>query len=289
MMHTAVGKETLADSRMYMKSGHRQTRVISVTSGKGGVGKTHTTVNLGIALVEMGKEVLLLDADLGLANINILLGFQPKATLDDVLHGKAKLSDVIVSHRSGLDIIPAASGISAITNLSETDRHTLIDCVDSLAGKYDYLLVDTSAGIGDNVTYFNVAAEQVLVVVDPEPTSITDAYALMKVLSTQHGVKEFFVLSNRAATETEGKQTFAQLSSVNNRFLNARLHYLGSVADDATVQQAVMKQTPYLELSPSAKASRDIVRIAKIISEQELQAPAKGGMQFFFKELIERT
>jgi flagellar biosynthesis protein FlhG len=237
----------------------------------------------------MGKQVLLLDADLGLANINIILGFQPKATLDDMLAGKATLKDVIVSHRSGLDIIPASSGITSLTNLSDTARHSLIDAIDTLSGQYDFLLVDTSAGIGDNVTYFNVAAEQVLVVVDPEPTSITDAYALMKVLSTQHGIKEFFILANRAENEAEGKQTYAQLSSVNNRFLNARLHYLGCVADDASVIQAVMKQTPFFELFPTAKASRDISRIAKLISEQEPKAGARGGMQFFFKELIEHA
>lgn len=262
-------------------------RVITITSGKGGVGKTHTTVNLGLALVRMGKRVLLLDGDLGLANINILLGFQPQKTLQQVIEGKATLREVIVSDESGLDIIPAASGIPEMTSLSEDERVSLVHAFDDLADNYDYLLVDTAAGIGDNVLYFNCAAEQILVVIGPEPTSITDAYALIKVLATRSGRKEFDVLVNRATPGSDGKSTFAQLAQATDHFLNVSLKYLGSVSNDESVSQAVVKQRPFLALYPSTKASVDIQRLAKKIAANEGSRTPKGGLQFFFRSLLE--
>jgi len=262
-------------------------KVIAVTSGKGGVGKTHTTVNLGLALVKAGKRVLILDGDLGLANVNILLGFKPQKTLQQVMEGSAELADVIVKDQSGLDIIPASSGVPELTNLSEAERLSLVDAFDDFANAYDYLLVDTAAGIGDNVLYFNCAAEQILVVIGLEPTSITDAYALIKVLATRSGRKEFDVIVNRATASADGKSTFQQLAQATDRFLNVSLKYLGSISEDESVPQAVVRQRPYLQLYPSSRASIDIQKLAKRIANNEGSRTPKGGLQFFFRALLE--
>ena len=264
-------------------------KVISITSGKGGVGKTHTTVNLGLALVKLGKRVLLLDADLGLANVNILLGFQPGATIADLLNGSAKMSEVIVKHSSGLDIIPATSGIPEIVNLNDSERLMLLNSLSDLGSEYDYLIVDTAAGIGDSVLYFNLAAEDIIVVVNPEPTSIADAYALIKVLSTNHGINQVAILVNRSPIGTDGRQTYAKLAAATDKFLNVRLKYLGSITDDSSVPDAVREQKAYLELFPSSKASLDITKLAKKISEDQSARNPQGGIQFFFKALLENS
>ena len=262
-------------------------RVISVTSGKGGVGKTNVSVNVGLALTQQGKRVLLLDADLGLANINILLGFEPKANIQQVVKGLASFEDIIVSHPSGLDIIPAGSGLPELTNLSEEERTLLQSAMNSLAAEYDYVLVDTAAGIGDNVLYFNVAAEDIIVVVDPEPTSITDSYAIIKVLSTRHSVNSFHILANRVPKGSDGRATYGLLSAATNKFLNVSLKFLGSISEDESVSAAVIQQKPCLELFPSSRASLDFHKIAKKILSFEGTRKAGGGLQFFFKELVE--
>jgi flagellar biosynthesis protein FlhG len=266
----------------------RPAKVYSITSGKGGVGKTHTTVNLGLALVKARRKVLLLDADLGLANINILLNFRPAATLEQVFAGKAALQDIIVSHPAGFDIIPAASGIPELTNLSEAERMTFVAAIDELAVKYDYMLVDTAAGIGDNVLYFNLAAEEIIVVVGPEPTSITDAYALIKVLATRHGRKRFNVVVNRYTASSDPKTVFAQLAKATDKFLNVGLRLIGSIPDDSAVSEAVIQQQPFLDLFPSSKASVAITRLAnQIDNEINDREPQGGGFQFFFKALLD--
>ncbi|HQH26205.1 MAG TPA: MinD/ParA family protein [Oligoflexia bacterium] len=268
--------------------GHKPAKVISVTSGKGGVGKTHTTINLGLALCSMGKRVLLLDADLGLANINIMLGFKPAATLHDVLSGGAAIRDILVRYTDGLDVIPAASGIPEMVSLGEDEKASLISGFDEFATDYDYVLVDTAAGIGDSVLYFNAAAEQVLVVIDPEPTSITDAYALIKVMAAQWSSKEFDVIVNRVPVGSDGRGPFAKLAAAAGKFLPVSLNYMGAIAEDDSLVDAVMKQTPLLKLYPNARASRDIYRLAKKISANEGSRTPKGGLQFFFRSLLEQ-
>lgn len=259
-------------------------RVISITSGKGGVGKSHTTINLGLGLTKLGKKVLILDADLGLANINVLLGFQTKVNVGDVLSGRAELQEIIIHHASGLDIIPASSGISELTNLTEGERLTFMSAIDDLAFEYDYFLIDTAAGIGDNVLYFNVAAENIIVVIDPEPTSITDAYAVMKVLSTRCNVKKFQVLVNKATGD--GRSAFTQLAAATGKFLDVSISFLGAVQDDPAVLEATRAQRPYSELFPTARASLDIGRIARKIANDEAPRTARGGMQFFFRAIV---
>ena len=270
-----------------MKNTGKPARVLSITSGKGGVGKTHTTVNLGLALAKEGNRVLILDADLGLANVNILLGFRPQATLHDVVTGKSSINEILVQYTENLHIIPAASGIPELAELNEEDRIMLIGAFDQFAAEYDYLLVDTGAGIGPNVLYFNLAAEEILVIIDPEPTSITDAYALIKVMATQWDTKEFNVIVNRAPAGSDGRATYAKLAAATDKFLPVSLRFLGAISEDESLVQAVMKQKPLLTLFPSSKASRDIMRLAKKISAKEGARTPKGGIQFFFRAILE--
>lgn len=264
-------------------------QVIAITSGKGGVGKTHMTVNIGLALVNQGKRVLLLDADLGLANINIMLGFKPAATIADVLHGNATIQDIIVSHDTGFDIIPATSGMAEMTQLNEHERLHLLSLLEEIGYDYDYIFVDTAAGIGDNVLYFTVAAGHVIVVVDTEPTSITDAYALIKLLSTKHGLRHFHILVNRIGSGQTGKETFANLSMATGKFLDVSLKFLGAISDDSAVVDAVRQQRPFLSLFPSSRASLDVNRVADRILESQWKSAAQGSLQFFFKGMVENA
>jgi flagellar biosynthesis protein FlhG len=271
--------------RKHMNIHQKRTKVISVTSGKGGVGKTTSTINLGLALVQSGHRVLILDADLGLANVNIMLGFKPQKSIDDLIRGDANLEDIIVSHHSGIDIIPATSGVYEVTNLEDEAKRILLEAFEGLYGVYDYLLIDTSAGIGSNVLYFNVASEKVLVVLDPEPTSITDAYALIKVLSHE-GVTGFEVLVNRAPVGSDGREVFRKLLTATDRFLNVQVNFLGCIQEDDSVTESIMQQSPLLTLYPSTRASRDFIRLAKRIESLPAAASVRGGLQFFFESLV---
>ncbi len=277
---------TLLKMKESKKTITKVAKVISITSGKGGVGKTNFTVNLGYELVKKGKKVLLLDADLGLANINVILGFKPKATIKDLLSSKAKIKDVIVKHELGFDILPATSGISEIVELNSEDRFTLLAKINSLSSNYDYVLVDTAAGIGESVMYFNTASEEIIVIMAPEPTSITDAYALIKVLSLEHNTKNFSILVNRTTNSFEPKETYRKLSEASDRFLNVKLKYLGNISEDDSVSEAIRTQKPLTKTFPSSKASRDINKIAENIIKNENKRSTNGGLQFFFKELL---
>jgi flagellar biosynthesis protein FlhG len=263
----------------------KSTKVISVTSGKGGVGKTTSSINLGMALSQSGHRVLILDADLGLANVNIMLGFKPQKTIDDIIQGNASLQDIIVSHHSGIDVIPATSGVYEVTHLDDSAKRALLESFEAMYGIYDYLIIDTSAGIGSNVMYFNKASERVLVVIDPEPTSITDAYALIKVLSSE-GVKSFDILVNRAPVGNDGRDTFKKLVTATDRFLDVQMNFLGSIQEDDSVTESIIRQSPLLSLYPSTRASRDYVRIAKKIENLPRSTGPRGGLQFFFESLV---
>lgn len=263
------------------------TRVISFTSGKGGVGKTNLVVNLGIALAQKGHTVLMLDADLGLANIDVLLGVQPKHTLHEVLSGKKELSEVMVAGPSGISIIPAASGVDVLRGLSSEQRLMLLDSVENIAFSFDYLLIDTGAGIGGDVMYFNSAATEIVCTITNEPTSLTDAYALIKVLSSNYGEKSISIIVNQVASDAEAKAVFGRLARSVTRFLQVELRYLGWVPADAAVVAAVREQKALLELYPSSPAARACVHVADRLDGDFWKFRVKGGMQFFFKQLLE--
>ncbi len=280
-------KLPIEKTRNLMPYRKNTTRVISFTSGKGGVGKTNLTVNMAVALAQAGNSVLILDADLGLANIDILLGIKPTFTLNDVLRGKRSLEEIIVDGPQGVSVIPAASGIETLSLLEDKDKIRLMEELENLSLDFDYLLIDTRAGITPDVMYFNTASSEIVVVINNEPTSLTDAYALIKVLATTYGEKAFNVISNDVLDSKDGERAFARLASVVDRFLQVKLTYLGHVPSDAHVSEAIKQQRALMELYPSSRAGLAIATTAKRLDEDFQEQKVKGGMQFFFRKLLD--
>jgi len=260
-------------------------RVLAIASGKGGVGKTNVTANLAVALAQKGRRVCVLDADLGLANMDVLFGLSPEWSLLHVLRGEKRLAEVLVDGPGGIRIIPAASGFEELTRLSPDDRLRLLDEVDSLDGAFDTLLIDSAAGISANVLYFAAAAADALVVITPEPTSLTDAYALVKVLATKYGRREFLVTVNMANGAADAEAAFARLARVTERFLRVRLEYHGYVPFDDAVSRAVRQQLPAVLTAPASPASRAFGELARRLAARHPSAPT-GGVQFFFRRLL---
>jgi len=265
------------------------TRVMSFTSGKGGVGKTNTVVNVAMALANLGQSVLILDADLGLANIDILLGLTPKYTIADVLAGRRTLDEVVVDTAHGISVIPAASGVDGICDLRSDQKMLLLQAIEGLAADYDYLLIDTRAGISSDVLSFNSAAGEIVVVIQPEPTSLTDAYALMKVLVQHYGEKRFLVVANEVHSEREGMQAFQKLARAVGRYLHVDIRYMGSIPADPLLQEAVREQRPVLERFPTSPAGLAFAALTKRLDAEFNELRVKGGMQLFFQQLLERS
>jgi len=264
------------------------TRVISITSGKGGVGKTNIATNLAYALVQTGKKVLVFDADLGLANIDILLGITPEFTIEHVIKGRKKLSDVIVHTPEGIDILPSSSGVEELTNLSLFQKKRLIDEFSLLNEAYEFIIIDTPAGISSNVIYFNLAASEIINVVEPDPTSFTDAYALMKVLSIRYGVQEFKIVVNCVDSETQAKEIFHKMNLVCEKFLNLKLEYLGHVFKDERLIDAVRRQRPVIGVHPYSKSSRCIHHICNSLCNINLEKGPHMGFKRFLNRLFGR-
>jgi flagellar biosynthesis protein FlhG len=262
-------------------------RVMSFTSGKGGVGKTSMVVNTAVALARAGKSVLILDADLGLANVDVLLGLKPTATLLDVFEGRASLDEIMVEGPEGISIIPAASGVESICNLDAGRQMLLMQAVENMAPQFDYLLIDTQAGISSDVMYFNSAASEIVVVITGEPTSLTDAYALIKVLSQNYGEHSFSVIANNVRDERDGQRAFGRLHGAVTQFLQVQVRYLGFVPADSAMQEAIRSQRSLMELFPSSKAALAVGQISRRIDEAFHEHRVKGGMQFFFNRLLE--
>jgi len=260
-------------------------KVLSVTSGKGGVGKTNIVANLAYALTERGLRVLVLDADLGLGNIDVLLGLNPLYTLHDVLRGDATLEEVLISGPGGMRILPAPSGQVELTNLSEADRLRFLSAIDDLEEDVDVFLIDTGAGIASNVCFFNMAAQEVYVVTNPEPTALTDAYALIKVMSREYGEKSFKLIVNEVSGEREAVSIFSHLTAVCDRFLNIRLELAGFVPVDAKLTRAVRDQQLVSERYPEAISSRCIREVALAIERSPTAMFPKGNIQFFWRRL----
>lgn len=237
-------------------------KVIAVTGGKGGVGKTNVTLNTAIAMAEQGKRVLVLDADLGLANVDVMLGLRVERNLSHVLSGQCDLEDVLVEGPSGIKIVPATSGTKNMVELSPAEHAGLIRAFSSLQGDYDVLLVDTAAGISDMVLSFARAAQDVMVVVCDEPTSITDAYALIKILSREHGVFKFKIIANMVRTMREGQVLYNKLTKVTDRFLDVALELAAIVPFDENLRLAVRKQQPIVKAYPKSPASLAIKTLA---------------------------
>jgi flagellar biosynthesis protein FlhG len=224
----------------------------------------------------MGKKVLILDADLGLGNLDVLLGLTPQYNLSDVIHGNKQLSDIIVDGPGRLKILPAASGIQELTELSSEERYMVFSQLSELIKDFDIVLIDTAAGISSNVLFFNINADEIMVVVTPEPTAITDAYALMKVLSVKYGTEQFKLVVNAATSEQEADEVFRQLSLVADRFLNIRIEYYGQVGLDEKLKKGVRRQKVVSEMAPLSKASRDFSILSRKIANDQIPQEKEG-------------
>lgn len=266
----------------------REVRVMAITSGKGGVGKTNVVANLAIALSRMGKKVLILDADLGLGNIDILLGLAPRYNLRHLLSGEKSVSEIMIEGPSGILILPASSGFEELTALSMEQQLNLLSAIEKVSDRIDILLIDTGAGISSNVIYFNLVAQDIIVVVSPEPTSITDAYALMKILSVRHNEKRFRLLVNLAKTPQEAKDVYRRLSIVADRFLNISIDYLGDIPLDDHLPLAVCQQKAAFELFPDSRAGKAFLGLARQISALPMPESPKGNIQFLQYKQIGR-
>ncbi|MEW6542373.1 MAG: MinD/ParA family protein [Nitrospirota bacterium] len=261
-------------------------QVMAVTSGKGGVGKTNVVANLAIALAREGRRVLVVDADLGLANLDVLLGLVPTYTLEHVLTGEKRLGDILLPGPGGITILPASSGVQDLTALTCDQQLLLQDEFDSLPLEIDTLLIDTGAGISSNVLYFAVAAQEILVVASPEPTSITDAYALMKVLSIRFSERRFRLLVNMARSPQEGIEVYRKIGLVADRYLNISIDYVGTIPLDDYVPMAVRQQRAVTDLYPKAPASCEFRRLAGAVMRWSASDAPKGSVQFFWQRLI---
>lgn len=275
-MANKIGASGEQSEMKKIKNSEESVRLIAVTSGKGGVGKTNVVANLAIALAKQDKKVLIFDADTGLGNIDILLGLVSKYNLSHVLKREKKMKEVIINHREGVQILPAASGIQQLAELNRDQRLIISEEFATLSGDYDIILLDTGAGISSNVTFFCAAAHDILVVVSPEPTSLTDAYALVKVLFKNYNQKQFKLLVNLVKSDKEAKEVYRQFSSVLHRFLPLiSLDYMGYVLYDENMAKSVRMQKAIIDCYPYSKASKGFFELAgKIIGLEPAASPA---------------
>jgi len=263
-------------------------KTIAVASGKGGVGKTNIVANLAIAMKRAGKDVLIFDADLGLSNIDVLLHLAPKYNIQNVLSGGMSIKDIVVEGPCGIKILPASSGVQELTALDEFQRLKILEQFDSFNDDVDVLLIDTAAGISENVAFFCVAAQEIIIVVNPEPTAITDAYALIKVLNTRYQEKDFMVLINSARGDKDAMEVFRRLSAATLQFLNISLDYIGFIPYDKNVRNAVRSQKAFIEMYPNTEASIKIGEVAEKLLKRE-RSDVKGSLQFFIGNLLSAT
>jgi flagellar biosynthesis protein FlhG len=264
----------------------RALRVIAVTSGKGGVGKTSLTVNLALLFARQGRRVLILDGDTGLANVDILLDLKPRATLRHLLAGEVGIDEVLLESESGVTVLPGGSGVAELSELSAAAQRELLEAVDCLGDRYDTVLVDTAAGIGSNARFFAGAAQEVIVVATPEPTSMADAYAMIKVLSRHCGVTRAGLVLNQVVGKEEARDVFERLDQLCARFLPVSLDFLGTIPRDAHVREAVMAQSPLVTAYPACPASQALAKLADDILSRPAPTGPDGRLQLFWTRLL---
>jgi flagellar biosynthesis protein FlhG len=265
----------------------KKSRIITVTSGKGGVGKTNLSVNMALAYARLGKKVVVMDADLGLANVNVMLNMVPKYNLYHVIKKQKTIRDILVETEYGISIVAGASGFSQIANMNEEDRQNFINELDTLSNA-DIIIIDTSAGVSSNVLDFIAAADDAVIITTPEPTAITDAYGIIKIIATEYddlnmGLK---LVVNRARSVTEAKKVADRMITIAGQFLNLKVDYLGFIYDDTVVSQAVLRQKPFMVIDPRCKASQCVQHIVERMEKSELRKA--GGFGAMLKKFFGR-
>ncbi len=265
---------------------NKPVRVIAVTSGKGGVGKTNVSINLGVSLASMGRNVMLMDADLGLANVDVLLGLRPRFNLSHVVSGERPLDEVLVDGPEGLKIVPASSGLSSMAGLAPAEHAGVIRAFSELKHPLDVLLIDTAAGISDSVIAYTKAAQEVVVVLCDEPTSITDAYALIKLLNREYGMHRFRVLANMVPSVQSGNELYRKILQVTDRYLDVALDFVGAIPYDEYLRKAVQRQKSVVDAFPRCKSSLAFKKLAQKADSWPMPTTAGGRLEFFVERLI---
>lgn len=262
-------------------------RVIAVTSGKGGVGKTSVVANLACSLSSLGRKVMVLDANLGLGNLDVALGLTPAYNMADVIAGRKKVRDVVIDGPAGIKILPASYGLQEAVQLSKGQKIDLLSQVGALEEDVDLLLIDTGAGITSDVMFFNMAAHEIMIVVSPEQTSLTDAYALTRILSRQYAVRNFLLLVNSVKSREEAKAVYKRFCNMVDKALSVSIHYLGFIFYDPELMRAVRLQKAVVEIFPDAEASRCFRELAREIADTSRGIVPKGNIQFFWERIFQ--
>jgi len=286
-------KKNSSDSAERRQSGYedrdeRKTRIITVTSGKGGVGKTNLSVNMALSFARMGKKVVVMDADLGLANVNVMLNMIPKYNLYHVIKKQKTIHEILVETEYGISIVAGASGFSQIANMGDQERHDFISELDTLSFA-DIIIIDTSAGVSSNVLDFIAAADDAIIITTPEPTAITDAYGIIKIIAMEYdglniGLK---LVVNRARGAAEAKSVAERMTNIAGQFLNLKVDYLGFIYDDPAVSNAVRQQKPFVIVDPKSKASLCVQHLVERMDKSKLVEPA--GIGAIFRKIFNRT
>ncbi len=271
---------------LYAMNSNNKVRVVTVTSGKGGVGKTSISVNLAESLAKAGHQVMLLDADMGLANVDVLLGLNARYNLSHVMNGQQSLESVMVSTHSGVRVIPAASGVQSMADLGQAGHAGLINAFGQLSSQPDVLLIDTAAGISKDVVTYASASHEVIVVVCDEPASITDAYATIKVLNRDYGIYRFRVLANMVRNGREGMDLYSRLVKVTDRFLDVTLDYMGAIPFDECLRKAIQKQRAVVECYPRSRAAESFRKACGRILQWPMPESSRGRIEFFVENLF---
>lgn len=264
-------------------------KVIAVTGGKGGIGKTILAANLAVALSRGGRKTMLLDADLGLANVDVLLNLQPRFNLGHVMRGEQSLADVVTPGPAGLQVVPSASGSRLMAQLGTAENVGLVRAFSDLTQQLDVMVIDTAAGVGESVGLMCAASRHVLVVVCDDPASITDAYATIKVLYRDHGLEHFLVVVNRVDTVQQGREVFHRLQRVANKFLSVQIELVSVVPQDSQVERAVRQQRPVIEAYPRSRAATAIAKLARKIDALSLPLHPRGDLEFFVERLVRHS
>ena len=264
-------------------------RVIAVISGKGGVGKTNISVNLGVALCEYGHSVALLDADMGLANIDVLLGLHPRFNFSHVLSGEKTINEVLLKGPANLQIVPGASGIQKMTELSPLEQAAVVRSFSEIGSDIDVLIVDTAAGISSSVITFARACQEVIVVVCDEPTSLTDAYAFIKLLTRDYGIFRFQILTNMVQSAEQGQNLFFKLSKVTDRYLDVALNFAGAIPNDDYLRKAVQKQSAVVQAFPQCRSAQAFRNLARKTESWPITEHAGGHLEFFVERMVQQN